>query len=73
MFVSLSQAYVDFVEHTLYKYYNPRISLTEVFIQTNLQQCTTSLTRKYKKAIPACVSSKPERFFEWEKKNVTTL
>ncbi len=52
------------------EFFNLRLPVnTEVFISANLQQCTASLVRMYQEAIPACVSSKPERFFEQEKKN----
>jgi hypothetical protein len=45
------------------EFFNLRLPVnTEVFIQANLQQCTASSH-----------TSKPERFFEQEKINVTTL
>ncbi len=46
------------------EFFNLRLPVnTEVFISANLQQCTASLVRMYKEAKPACVPSKPERFF----------
>jgi hypothetical protein len=56
------------------EFFNLRLPVnTEVSISANLQQCTASLVRMYKEAKPACVPSKPERFFEQEKKNSATV
>jgi hypothetical protein len=55
------------------EFFNLRLPVnTEVF-KANLQQCTASLVRMYKEAKPACVPSKPERFFEQEKKKSATV